>query len=261
MNPPFLHLRSCLTFVALFVSCFVMGQKIDVFIINASGQNTADGEIMLTPTCEDDPNPAYCNSLTYRYEWTKEGEPNIVISRDAHLINVEAGSYCVDVTAIDAYGQESCSTASGCHTVGNYDAEANFEYQVAAQDDCTISFTDLSTVGEDNAITKWSWDFGDGGRSFTQHPVHTYDEPGLYNVRLVVGDGSGNFSGVSQGVYVPCGGSPVITNSNINIAGEGQPVLGSAEYYTANITGFEEGEIVNYFWSKTTNHDRLGVPF
>ncbi len=45
-----------------------------------------------------------------------------------------------------------------------------------------VAFTDLSQ----NTITTWDWDFGDGNTSTMQNPVHTYNDPGLYDVKLTV---------------------------------------------------------------------------
>jgi PKD repeat protein len=44
-----------------------------------------------------------------------------------------------------------------------------------------VSFEDLS-----KNVKRWSWDFGDGGRSSETSPVHNYGAPGLYTVRLRV---------------------------------------------------------------------------
>ena len=46
-----------------------------------------------------------------------------------------------------------------------------------------VTFTDQSAGG----VTEWFWDFGDGGDSFDQNPVHLYADPGAYDVRLIVG--------------------------------------------------------------------------
>jgi PKD repeat protein len=45
-----------------------------------------------------------------------------------------------------------------------------------------VSFTDEST----GTITTWSWDFGDGGTSSEENPVHVYTGTGLFNVNLTV---------------------------------------------------------------------------
>jgi PKD repeat protein len=46
----------------------------------------------------------------------------------------------------------------------------------------TVLFEDWS-FGEPD---EWSWDFGDGGTSTEQNPVHTYTAPGSYTVTLTV---------------------------------------------------------------------------
>lgn len=48
-----------------------------------------------------------------------------------------------------------------------------------------VKFFDKSTVGG-STIEKWSWDFGDGGSSVEQNPVHTYFKDGSYSVILTV---------------------------------------------------------------------------
>lgn len=46
----------------------------------------------------------------------------------------------------------------------------------------TVAFSDASTFFPDS----WAWDFGDGNTSAEQNPVHTYAEPGTYDVQLEV---------------------------------------------------------------------------
>ncbi|MFW5805467.1 MAG: C10 family peptidase [Bacteroidales bacterium] len=50
----------------------------------------------------------------------------------------------------------------------------------------SVSFTDAS-YGDPSS---WNWTFGDGGTSTTQHPSHTYNNAGLYDVTLDVSDGT-----------------------------------------------------------------------
>lgn len=59
-------------------------------------------------------------------------------------------------------------------------ASADFTLE---SDGLTVSFTDQSTQA-----TSWSWSFGDNTVSNEQNPVHTYDEPGNYDVQLTVND-------------------------------------------------------------------------
>ncbi|MBI5219651.1 MAG: PKD domain-containing protein [Bacteroidia bacterium] len=50
-------------------------------------------------------------------------------------------------------------------------------------DSVTVHFTDATNT--DNLVA-WLWNFGDGGFSYDQNPVHTYLQPGEYNVELTV---------------------------------------------------------------------------
>jgi len=45
-----------------------------------------------------------------------------------------------------------------------------------------VSFTDLST----GKITNYTWNFGDGNRSYEKNPVHSYSSEGNYTVTLTV---------------------------------------------------------------------------
>ncbi len=49
----------------------------------------------------------------------------------------------------------------------------------------TVQFTDES-ISVLETITGWLWDFGDGTTSTEQHPSHTYEHRGLYDVSLTV---------------------------------------------------------------------------
>jgi gliding motility-associated-like protein len=47
-----------------------------------------------------------------------------------------------------------------------------------------VYFTDISSTGSGNFIS-WHWDFGDGYISTSQNPIHSYKNPGNYNVSLI----------------------------------------------------------------------------
>lgn len=50
-----------------------------------------------------------------------------------------------------------------------------------------VQFTDLSPNGSAQ-ILSWYWNFGDGNSSTEQHPLHVYQNPGIYSVTLTVDD-------------------------------------------------------------------------
>lgn len=79
---------------------------------------------------------------------------------------------CVDTLVLPAYTHPipvfnfAPETPSGC-------------------DALTTLFDENSTVSG-GTIVNWFWNFGDGNFGFSQHPVHTYDEPGSYYVSLTL---------------------------------------------------------------------------
>jgi len=71
----------------------------------------------------------------------------------------------------------------------------------------TVSFLDGS--GSDYySVNSWSWDFGDGGSSTLENPMHTYSNAGVYTVTETVDDGYG--AGESQMIITvtDCSGPP-----------------------------------------------------
>jgi len=62
-----------------------------------------------------------------------------------------------------------------------------------------------STSTSEHDITSYSWTFGDGGTSDGQNPYHTYDQPGTYNVCLIIHDSEGCVSDVCHQVTVNAG--------------------------------------------------------
>ncbi len=73
------------------------------------------------------------------------------------------------------------------------------------------TLTDTSTDPDGNVVG-WAWDFGDGGTSALQNPVHTYAFSGTYTVGLTVTDNDGETDSTSQSVTVTEDtAAPVIT--------------------------------------------------
>lgn len=70
-----------------------------------------------------------------------------------------------------------------------------------APDDLLVVFTNTST-DSDGTLASYEWKFGDGGRSTTASPQHTYAEAGTYRVSLVAYDDDGNEHWVAKDVTV-----------------------------------------------------------
>jgi Zn-dependent metalloprotease/PKD repeat protein len=73
-------------------------------------------------------------------------------------------------------------------------AEPIADFMATSTSSCSgdISFQDQST----NGPSVWAWDFGDGGVSNSQNPLHIYTQDGIYDVTLVASNafGSDTFS-------------------------------------------------------------------
>lgn len=60
-----------------------------------------------------------------------------------------------------------------------------FEAPAQAMTGIDVQFIDSSQVA-----TSWQWFFGDGSTAVVQNPIHKYNTPGIYNVTLVVNNGT-----------------------------------------------------------------------
>ena len=84
-----------------------------------------------------------------------------------------------------------------------------------------IQFTD-ETIPNDGPIIRWDWNFGDGGTSTDQDPIHTYATPGFYTVTLIVESVTGCTDTVSEPIQIfP---DPVARFTFNPLICEGQPV-------------------------------------
>ena len=99
-----------------------------------------------------------------------------------HIYN-SYGSFLPKVIMEDPTGCQIPLT--GLDTVFVVGATANFGSDDTLFCDLgTVNFSDSTTFNE--PVTSYSWSFGDGGTSAQQNPVHLYNNPGLYTVRLIV---------------------------------------------------------------------------
>lgn len=70
---------------------------------------------------------------------------------------------------------------SGCDTLGIVNTmEARFRCDPDTTDALSLQFIDLSYYSPED----WYWDFGDNNTSTEQHPVHLYEDIGVYEVCL-----------------------------------------------------------------------------
>ncbi|GAB4418342.1 MAG: hypothetical protein OHK0039_29670 [Bacteroidia bacterium] len=101
------------------------------------------------------------------------------------------GTYTVSLTVTDASGAQHTKVRTAYIQVYAY-PEADFS--ASAVSVCThtaISFSSSGSQPGSGSLTGYTWDFGDGSTSHVAHPVHSYSEPGVYPVSLLVSNSHG----------------------------------------------------------------------
>lgn len=134
----------------------------------------------------------------------------------------QPGTYRVELNVSDNFhdGQIIIKYITVGAIDGNFPPTANFTYLT---NDLEVQFTDSST-DSDGSITSRSWDFGDGNSSTSANPLHTYVNPGIYNVNLLVTDDDGATATRSREVKVEINES---NPGNITLTARGYKVKGA----------------------------------
>jgi len=65
-----------------------------------------------------------------------------------------------------------------------------------------VTMLDSSTIASPDKLASWSWNFGDGNKSTSQNPVHTYAKSGPYNLKLVVATNNGCMDSLTKAIRV-----------------------------------------------------------
>ena len=114
------------------------------------------------------------------YFWDLGDGATSTLQNPTHTYPV--GSYNIKLVITTAGGcKDSVTITAGIAA----DQKPNANLSATPRDVCAntdVFFTDLST----GSVTRWLWDFGDGGTSTIQNPIHQYDDTGLFTIRLIV---------------------------------------------------------------------------
>ncbi|MCM2270965.1 MAG: PKD domain-containing protein, partial [candidate division Zixibacteria bacterium] len=119
-------------------------------------------------------------SITF-YEWDFGDGDSSGLQNPTHIYSVP-GVYDVRLKVTGLGGADS-STVPDYITVNIPRPVAQFTLNpdsgLAPLD---VQFTNTST----GTITSYAWDFGDGATTLQENPFHSYEQPGIYDVRLIV---------------------------------------------------------------------------
>jgi len=110
------------------------------------------------------------------------------------------------------------------------------------QSPLTVQFINQSTGN----IVGYAWDFGDGAASSDPNPLHTYQNPGTYNVELTVAGADGSFDEAQMTITAlePPTATPVPPDAAFTT-----DVNGGDAPLTVNFTNQSTGSIASYFWN------------
>lgn len=173
-------------------------------------------------------------SITWHFGDGSEGDGD-----DPYHTYDEPGTYVVCIRIEDNTG----CVSELCHEVtveplGGGDCHAQFTWE---QIPGTLQIHFNSTSTSQNDIVSYSWQFGDGTEGDGNDPYHTYDQPGVYLVCLIITDSEGCVSDVCHEVTV---GEP---EGDCHAEFTWEQIPGSLEIHF-NSTSTSQNDIISYGW-------------
>jgi PKD repeat protein len=122
----------------------------------------------------------------------------------------ETGTYTVSLTATNDAGSDT-HTETGYIAVSEQPQAPVAAFTASPQSGTaplTVTFTDASTGDP----TGWAWNFGDGSavNATQRNPVHTFTDPGTFDVSLTVTSAAGSDTETRTG-YITVGSQPAVT--------------------------------------------------
>lgn len=118
-------------------------------------------------------------------------------------------TYIVTLTAINENGEDKVSHEVVIRQTLLPEAKFTFSPQQGVAP-CEVFFTNTSTNAD-----SWSWTFGDGGFSDQKSPLHRYDNPGTFAVRLIA-SGSGGSDTLQDNVVITAP-APMLPIANFEV--------------------------------------------
>jgi PKD repeat protein len=120
-----------------------------------------------------------------------------------------AGSHAIVYT----YGAGTCLTRDTVYMLVNALPAVNFTFNVTCIGQPT-QFTD-ATVAQADSIIQWTWQFGDGGSSTLQNPLHTYQIYGQYIANLSITNSNGCINDTNIAVVIHPLPTPDFSNPSV----------------------------------------------
>ncbi|WP_319578871.1 PKD domain-containing protein [uncultured Methanospirillum sp.] len=162
------------------------------------------------------------------------------IANPIHTYNTP-GTYTVKLTASSQIGGTSVKEKVGYITVSGSGAGPKASFTAdkrSGPNPLTVQFTDTSS----GSPTMWFWDFGDGTNASIASPSHTYQQAGVYTVKLTSSSQQGTDTKTEKDFIAVTGDIPPPVAMF-----EATPLSGSAPL-TVKFTDLSIGPPTTYYW-------------
>ena len=164
--------------------------------VNAFNAINTGGPI--PPTAEFSGSPTSgCKDLTVNFSdqssgevtsWNWDfGDGGSSTAQNPSHVYTSTGTFTVSLT-VDGPGGSDSETKTNYIAVSEAPAADFTGIPTTGDAPLTVNFTDQSS----GDVTSWSWDFGDGGTSTAQNPIHVYSTAGSYTVMLTATNSCGS---------------------------------------------------------------------
>jgi PKD repeat protein len=182
-----------------------------------------DGQL----STDQSPSHIYLAENTYNVTLTVVDNDGIVVS-DSTTCRIDSASFPTPINTI----------------IPNKEPIAKGNGPYIGFTNCEILFSSNNSYDVDGEIVEYLWGFGDGGTSAEANPSHIYEEPGNYDVFLIVIDNEGK----EGKYYTTC----TVSLSNISpvakINVKSTAKVGEVLKFNSTDSYDLDGEITEYYW-------------
>ncbi len=164
-----------------------------------------------------------------------------------HSYSVD-GLFTVTLTVTDNDGLTGTDATSATINPagGNTPPVANANGDYNGTEGSPVQFSSSGSLDADGSIVSFAWDFGDGGTSALENPLHTYVAAGTYTVTLTVTDDAGDTSSDTALAFIEA----VVVNTppTADANGPYTGFVGESLGFDGSASSDSDGVIVRYDW-------------
>lgn len=153
------------------------------------------------------------------YEWDY-GDGNTGTGMTQTHTYTSAGSYNARLIVTDEGGKTDTAFQTVQVDAPNAPPVASFTASLNAGPAPLLVSLDASASTDDDQITAYTWDFGDGNNGTGVNTSHTFTTPGTYTVQLIVSDQEGLSDTATSTVEVQLGDCFTFANGEVTIEAE-----------------------------------------